>query len=378
MARPKKQVKAKEPVTIRFKELANGNKSIYLDIYKNGRRSYKFLKLYLIPERTTEDRVRNENTLTDAIQLKSQLISDINNEKAGIFVKRGEVVLLKDWMEDFQQSKQSKSISSYRLASRANYFLSQFDTNYSTTKLQDVDKDYCAKFASFLTAQPKLSKRTARNYLYTFSAALSKAFRKKLIASNPVGELEKEEKPQGKSKEREFLTIEELKAFIKTPSANDYVKQAFLFACFCGLRYSDVVKLKWKDIFTQQGETMLRIVMEKTDEPLSLTLSENALKYLPVRGTAKENDLVFADFAAISVSGVWYSIKAWAKKVGINKNISFHTSRHTFATMMLTLGADLYTTSKLLGHTNTSTTQIYGKIIDKKKDEAMKLTNGVF
>ena len=56
----------------------------------------------------------------------------------------------------------------------------------------------------------------------------------------------------------------------------------------------------------------------------------------------------------------------------------FHAARHTFATMMLTLGADLYTTSKLLGHTQVKTTQIYAKIVDKKKDEAVNLVNDVF
>ncbi|WP_420493249.1 tyrosine-type recombinase/integrase [Segatella copri] len=64
--------------------------------------------------------------------------------------------------------------------------------------------------------------------------------------------------------------------------------------------------------------------------------------------------------------------------VGITKQISFHTARHTFVTMMLTLGADIYTTSKLLGHSRISTTEIYAKIIDKKKDEAMNLIDKYF
>lgn len=58
--------------------------------------------------------------------------------------------------------------------------------------------------------------------------------------------------------------------------------------------------------------------------------------------------------------------------------ISFHTARHTFATMMLTLGADLYTVSKLLGHTSVRMTQVYAKIVNKKKDDAVNLTNGLF
>lgn len=58
--------------------------------------------------------------------------------------------------------------------------------------------------------------------------------------------------------------------------------------------------------------------------------------------------------------------------------LDFHTARHTFATMMLTLGADLYTVSKLLGHTSVKMTQVYAKIVNKKKDDAVNLTNGLF
>ena len=68
----------------------------------------------------------------------------------------------------------------------------------------------------------------------------------------------------------------------------------------------------------------------------------------------------------------------WAADAGITKHITFHVSRHTFATILLTEGADLYTTSKLLGHTDISTTQIYAKIVNKKKEEAMSLMDKIF
>ena len=75
------------------------------------------------------------------------------------------------------------------------------------------------------------------------------------------------------------------------------------------------------------------------------------------------------------------SMARWYNKVeaaGITKHFTFHTARHTFATMMLTLGADLYTTSKLLGHVDVRMTQVYAKIVNKKKDEAVNLVNGLF
>ena len=84
MAKKKKAVKAKEPIRLRFKELANGNKSIYLDIYRNGKRSYEFLKLYLIPEVDEATKARNVNTLQAANAIKAQKIIELTNDEAGV------------------------------------------------------------------------------------------------------------------------------------------------------------------------------------------------------------------------------------------------------------------------------------------------------
>lgn len=83
MPRPKKVIKAKEPVRIRFKELQNGNKSIYLDIYRNGKRTYEFLKLYLVPELDPASRAMNQHNMTLANKIKADRIIELtNNEKA--------------------------------------------------------------------------------------------------------------------------------------------------------------------------------------------------------------------------------------------------------------------------------------------------------
>jgi len=99
-----------------------------------------------------------------------------------------------------------------------------------------------------------------------------------------------------------------------------------------------------------------------------------ALQYLPER---KDPETPVFNLP-VSDATINYHIKKWVKNGEIAKTISFHCSRHTFATMMLTLGADLYTTSKLLGHSNVTTTQIYSKIIDKKKVETVNLVDDLF
>ena len=158
------------------------------------------------------------------------------------------------------------------------------------------------------------------------------------------------------------MTIEEVRALIATPMKNEAIKQAYLFSCFCGLRISDIIGLRWKDVFVDRGQYRLAVSMQKTKEPIYLPLSP-------------ADDYVF-DLPSPTMINLL--LKPWAKAAGIDKRFSFHTARHTFATMMLTLGADLYTTSKLLGHADVKMTQVYAKIINQKKDDAVNLVNGLF
>ena len=171
------------------------------------------------------------------------------------------------------------------------------------------------------------------------------------------------------------MTIDEIKKLIATPMENENIKDAYLFSCFCGLRFSDIKGLKWENIFCDSGQYRLQVVMQKTKAPIYLPLSSEALKWLPVRNGKGADEKVFS---LPSNNMVNLLIKPWAKAAGITKHFTFHTARHSFATMMLTLGADLYTTSKLLGHVDVRMTQVYAKIVNKKKDEAVNLVNGLF
>ena len=172
---------------------------------------------------------------------------------------------------------------------------------------------------------------------------------------------------------RSYMTIEKVRALIATPVQDGRVKNAYLFSCFCGLRISDIVGLKWKNVFVDNGQYRLAVAMQKTKEPIYLPLSNEALKWTPEREDKAADDHVFS-----LPSNINQYLKPWAEAAGITKRFTFHTARHTFATMMLTLGADLYTVSKLLGHTSVRMTQVYAKIINQKKDEAVNLVNGLF
>lgn len=187
-----------------------------------------------------------------------------------------------------------------------------------------------------------------------------------------MNKIKNEDKPKRKRTEREYLTMDEIRLLSQTHFYNEMLKRAFLFSCFCGLRHSDIAALTWENLRKDKaGNTQLHIIQQKTQEIISLPLSSEALKQLPERGKALDTERVFNGL--ISLGRTNEVLSRWGKDAGIQKHITFHTARHTHATMMITLGADIYTVSKLLGHTNIQTTQIYAKIVDESKSKAIAL-----
>ncbi len=374
----KKIINAKEPVRLRTKKLANGSLSLYFDIYRNGKRTYEYLKMYLIPERTEEDKKQNQVTLNAANKLKSERIIAMTNGEAGIKTsEETPKILLLDWMQKFKEGQERRGRKASQQVSCVMRLLKMYSPN---TTLDQVDKHFCHGYIEFLVNdyRPKgkeLKRSTQHSYYRTLNGALNAAVREDLITINPFTRLSSSEKLQQPEGQREYMTMDEVRALIATPMKHPNAKAAYLFSCFCGLRMSDIIGLRWKDVFQDGEQTRLQVIMQKTKAPIYLPLSKEALRWMPERGEKTAEEHVFDLPSPTIINKV---IKPWAKDAGITKLFTFHTARHTFATMMLTLGADLYTTSKLLGHADVRMTQIYAKIVNKKKDEAVNLVNGLF
>jgi len=379
MARTKKTTKAKEPVRIREKQLANGNKSLYLDIYQDGKRNYEFLHLYLIPETDAASKTANANTMDAATAIKAQRVLDIKQRKAGIKGDNGKgKMLLLDWLDEYDIDQVRKG----RVTTMPIDALKEICRKYKGDKvmMKDVDKEYIKGFIAFLptyispTKHKPLKQVTQHNYCVCLTCALNAAVRAEVIDSNPFNKIAKVDRISAPESQRCYLTIDEVKRLIHTPCKSDAVKRAFLFSCYCGLRISDVEALRW-DMITKDGEQWrIALTMKKTKDPLYLPLNKQALQWMPDRGTAKPTDHVFTLPHKNYINRL---LPQWVEDAGITKHVSFHVARHTFATMMLTLGTDLYTTSKLLGHKEVTTTEIYAKIISKKKDDAVNRVDSV-
>ena len=341
MGRKKKEIRLKEPVRIQEKKIAGGNISLYLDIQREG--------------------------LVDWDK-----------------VKKSRMTLTK-WMDDFVKYNAELSESSMKTKRNTHARIDQYLLHIGKPEflLKDVDKEFCKGFITFLKTctyndgKKQLSTTTCRMFVNYFGSSLAKAVRDGLIEQNPFLLLEAKEKPQKRVAEREFLTIEEIKKVMNTPCRYELVKKAFLFSCFTGLRYSDMKALNWSEIHkAADGKTeYIDHIQVKTKDRVTIPLSEETKKWMPKREKGIDN--IFHNLTITSTT-VEVVLKEWMEAAGITKHITYHCSRHTAATMLLTLGASIYVVSKILGHKSIKMTEIYAKIVDKKKLETVNLVNGMF
>ena len=367
---------AKEAVRLRTKPIKNGNFSLYLDIYYQGVRKYEFLHLYLVPEQDREARSRNKQSLQLANSIRIRRMAELQKTLyEGSYRSPLHPADFLSFVDAFA--------ATHRLAYRSLCSaLKSHLISYKGTRIRfsDIDKDFLAGFHHYLRVAPArgnvskrgqrlLSQGTQWNYFNVLSRLLNKATREGYLPSNPMHQLTPAERPGKAEPRKTFLTIQEVRRLAATPlSVRPEVRQAFLFSCLCGLRFSDVKRLRWSNLQTDSdGRTLVELVQKKTASRLYLPISAEALKQLPV--DVSREGLVFPHLPDASYTQKL--LNKWVQAAGLSKHITFHVARHTFATLSLTYGADLYTISKLLGHTNIRTTQIYADVISEKKRQAV-------
>jgi len=373
-----KKIKQKTPCNIRLKQLANGSQSIYLDCYWKGKRWYEFLKLYINKGNDNITKAQNTNNIILARKRQAEIIEDMNAGKYdSVDMHHHSNADFIDFINSILEKKlqhnyKGKNIFDSTIATLVLYIKNR--RHGKSIQLNKIDKKLILDIIDFTRNEytyrnKPVSEHTIAIKLTVISFVLNIAVKEKLIQSNPILELERYDKPKVKTKERVYLTIDELKQLENTQCKQAEVKRAFLFACYTGLRISDINSLHYNNIIKDNNSYDIRKHIIKVHKYITIPLSNKALQHIDIT-KIKTSDLVFSKLDPKHCSK---QILKWCYSAGINKQVSFHSARHTFATIALTLGADLYTISKLLGHSNINTTQIYAKIIDSKKVEAINL-----
>ncbi|MBD5325748.1 MAG: site-specific integrase [Bacteroides sp.] len=380
--------KIKEPVRLRQKTLTNGNVSLYLAINMgSGHREYEFLRLYLIPEKTKADRVLNRETLALANSIKAQRIVDIQNGAHGFKSNIKEQTHFFEYYRALTEKRKKKdSKGNFSNWSSCLRHLCKYEPRQNIT-FADITPQWVQGFKDYLDNEAEafgcdnrkrkekrpLSQNSKQSYFNKLRACLRQAYEDGIIRQNPMRGILGFSTQEGN---RQYLSLDEVKAMAATECDYPEVKRAFLFSCLTGLRRSDIEKLTWEEVTVLNGRTRLVFRQKKTGGLEYLDITPQAAALIGERGPAKPTDNVFGNL--LYPSDTNDNLRIWALRAGIDKHISFHCGRHTFAVLMLTLGTDIYTVSKLLGHRELKTTQIYAKIIDEKKQAAVDNIPSIF
>lgn len=364
-------------ITLRAKPLSNGKFSLFIDMYHSGYRSKEYLQLYTSVDycKNPYETDKNGNIVfnskgipkpvkplpidahswklaNDVLQKK---ILEFSNEAHG---KHSHFKQDACFIKYFENACKVKNHDTYDLALGR---LKKFYTG-NILPFKAITVDFLNDFKAYLLKD--LSCNASYTYLHRLHIVWNDAMKKGITDRNPFIQFEK---PKRNTPKREYLTHDEVKLLAETiVPFNTDVKQAFLFCCFTGLRISDVKKLLWTDI--KNNEIQIRQTKNPT-EPHTIPLSETALHILEARDKTNKRDKVFNRLPSDSLCN--YYLKQWAQLANLDKRLHWHSSRHTFATMHITFGTDIYTISKLLGHHDISVTQVYSKVVDKKKIEAI-------
>jgi integrase len=373
-------------VSLRQKKISKGRKSLYLDFYppipnsKTGEPTRReFLGLYIFDKpRTPIDKLHNNDTLLIAKSISQKRENFLNKPEIYSQYEKEQLRLKKlgeqCFIEYYTQLANKRKASNHdNWMSALNYLKSY--TNGSL-KFADLNEKFLEDFKEYLLStkskrsnKTTLSQNSAVSYFNKVKAALKQAFKDGILQSDLNAKI----KPiKAEETRREYLTLGELNNLVKTPCNDILLKRAALFSAVTGLRFSDICKMIWSELEYIDGQGYrINFEQKKTSGVEYYDISEQAYSF--TEGSENPKDMRQEKHVFDGLKYSAYHNKhlfQWIGAAGITKDITFHCFRHTFATLQLFNGTDLYTVSKMLGHKDLKTTQIYAKIVDQTKRTA--------
>ncbi|MBU2268148.1 MAG: site-specific integrase [Bacteroidetes bacterium] len=362
-------------VTLRQKPMSNKRHSLFLDYYppilnpETGKLVRKeYLKLFLYDKPKTEfDKLHNKETLYLAENIKAQRQLEVQNAKYGFISDKQRNG---DFIEYFKMLASKRRGSNSNNWSSALNYLEKFTGG--AVKFSQINLRWCNDFKDFLQStrtvksdKATLSTNSCVSYFNKIKHTLKEAYKEGYLSEDVNAKLVSI-KPAETS--RQYLSFEELQALVNTDCKLPILKKAGIFSALTGMRIPDLKQLRWSDIkFSElEGGYSIPFRQQKTKGVEYLPISKDAINVLGEIND--DNNLIFKELSY--TSHFVPHLNKWIKDAGIQKHITFHSFRHTFATLQLSYGTDIYTVSKMLGHRDLKTTQIYAKVIDKTKRQA--------
>ena len=368
----------KNNVTLREKKLSNGNISLYLDIYRDGARQYEFLKLYINPKtRNSLEKEQNQKIRMLAEEIRTNREVELNTSAFGIKNDNGRKIDFLDYFEEYNRSYTKKD---YRMMTGAlrrfrDFLKIQYGTKYNKgIKISQLNKDMMSLFVEYL--QSKSRGEGAYNYYQHFKRVIIYAVDHDVIEKNPCrGIVCKIDRQVLK---KDVLSIDEMKKLINSTheDQNPIIRRAFILCLYCGLRFCDVSELKFKNV--DYSNKLLIFEQSKTKGHSSrsgvvIPINDGILLLIG-EPPKNENGHILKEefiFKLPSYSMCLKSLRRWTARAGIEKHITWHCARHSFAVNLLNNGANIKTVADLLGHSGLRHTEKYTRAVDALKAAAI-------
>jgi integrase len=374
-------------VRLRQKPIKNDRSSLYLDFYPevydvekgtSTRRQFLGLYVYNRPARP-EEKTHNRNAIQIAEQIRIKQMNRFNKPEVYSEFEKERIRLREKGMQEFLPY--FLQLSEIRTGTNHATWLSCYKhlkkyTKGRVVRFVDIDTRFIEGFKSYLEhavslrarytmLEARISRNTRAAYLFKLKHALRMAYRDGILEKDITvhfGCIRTDEV------QRLYLTLDELNRLAAADCAFPELKRAALFSALTGLRFSDIEKLVWGEVEPMDGAGHAVVFRQKKTKSLqAMPLSDQALQMLGARGHSTQR--VFG--------GLKYStqvtkyLREWASTAQVSKPITFHCFRHTFATLQFNRGTDIFTVSRLLGHKELKTTQIYVRLMDSAKWEAV-------
>jgi integrase/recombinase XerD len=347
-------------IQLRERPNQDGTVTLYLDIYHRGKRRYEFLKQAKLIQnpKTQKERQDNKTTRQLAEKILRNRAEELDLNDYDLTPKFKQQV---DFVEFFAAFLARYKKKDRRIVQACYHkfvaFLNEADIKQLTAR--ELKADLVKDFREYLS--DNLTGESPANYFKKFKLVIKDAIRKDVLIKNPAeGQSIKAKTAIRKA----ILTPDEINRLAATPATNTEMKRAAIVSLFTGLRFADIVALKWSNI--DISNKRLEFSQSKTGEMVSMNLHPTAVKAL---GTPLKNTTNV--FTLPSHTAITKGLKHWVKKAGINKKITWHCFRHSFATNIIYFGADVNTASKLLGHTSFRYTERYTHIVKSLKEKAI-------
>lgn len=390
--------------SIKFYLNRNKGKGEQFKIYGrliHDRKKCEFATNYYIEETKWDDargRAKRNQVINDELsdlearinRIRRKLLDDEKPVSSRIIIeilkgdrkeKRSLLEYINEHIEEIIRKKEHAENTRNHYKSSRNIYAKFIKENLkrSDVTIHSIDYNFLKKFDDWMLSEytdkmgHSVKRNTVNKHHSRLRTLLHKAVREGYIQSNPYQLFSLKNTPTNRS----FLTIEEVNSIkaldFRNNNSLDRVRDFFMFSCYTSLRYSDAVKLRLKDIIeTEEGKKLISIKMEKTKESV----------YVPVIPAAQAIIDKYEEDPARVVEGFVlprYSnqklnsyLKLIATMAGINKEMTHHVARHTFATIALNKGMPLEVVQKILGHCNIRTTQIYAKMQTSTLEKEME------